>query len=54
MCQCTTIESLHDAARTYTRTILQHRLVSFCTARYEEKQQKMLKLMIFFMEGFET
>ena len=43
------VESLH----TYKRTILQHLLVSFCTGWYEGKQQKMLELLIYFMEGFE-
>ena len=47
------IEGLHDAARTYAPTIFQNLLVSFCTARYGEKQQKTLELLIYFMEGFE-
>ena len=34
------IEGLHDAVRTYERTTFQNLLVSFCTAWYEEKQQK--------------
>ena len=40
----TAIESLHDAERTYTRAILPRSLVSFCMARYGEKQQKTLEL----------
>ena len=34
------IEGLHDAVRTYTRSTLPLRLVSFCMARYREKQNK--------------
>ena len=34
------IEGLYDAVRTYTRTTLPRRLVSFCMARYREKQQQ--------------
>ena len=37
-CNWSFIEGLHDAIRTYTRMILQSRLVSFCTAKYGEKQ----------------
>ena len=48
-----TIEGLHNAVRTYSRMIFKNLLVSFCTARYGEKQQKPLKLSIYFMEGFE-
>ena len=34
------IEGLHDVVRAYyTRSILPHRLVSFCMARYREKQK---------------
>ena len=47
------IEGLHDAVRTYARTIFQNLLVSFCTAQYGEKQQKPPELSIYFMEGFE-
>ena len=31
----------------------QHLLISFCTTRYEEKQQKTFELSIYFMEGYE-
>ena len=47
------MEGLHDAVRTYARTMFQNLLVSFCTARYEEKQQITLELSIDFMEGIE-
>ena len=54
-----TIEGLHDAIRTYMRTILPRCLVSFCMARYREKQKQnknktkiTLKLLIYFAEQF--
>ena len=46
------MEGLHDAVRTYTRTILHIFWFPFCTARYREKQLKM-GLLIYFMEEFE-
>ena len=46
------IEGLHDAIRTYTRTILPRCLVSFCMARYREKQQKTKERFINFAERF--
>ena len=49
---CKRIEGLHYAIRTYTRTILPRCLVSFCVARYGEKQQKTLELLIYFAERF--
>ena len=47
------MEGMHDALRTYQHTILQHILVSFCTARYEEKQQEPIEPSIYFIERFE-
>ena len=40
ICVLATIEGLQDAVRTYARTIFQNLLVSFFTARYEEKDKK--------------
>ena len=47
------IEGLHNAVRTYVSMIFQNLLVSFSTARYGEKQQKALELLIYFMERSE-
>ena len=47
-------EGLHDAIRTYARTILHRCLVSFDMARYREKQQKTLELLIYFAERFKN
>ena len=33
------MEGLHDAVRTYTRTIFPRSLFPFCMARYGEKQE---------------
>ena len=46
------IEGLHDAVCTYTRTILPCSLLSFCVVRYREKQQKTLELLIYLTERF--
>ena len=51
--RATWIEGLHDAVRTYTRTILSRSLVSFCMVRYGEKQQTQLLLLIYFIARFE-
>ena len=47
-----TIMSLHDAVCTYAHTTLLHLLVSFSIAWCGEKQQNLLELLIYFMEGF--
>ena len=47
----TSIEGLHKAIRTYTCTIYPTPWFPFCMARYTEKQQKMLELLIYFIEG---
>ena len=46
-------EGLHDAVSTHTRTIFPHLWFPFCMARYGEKQQNMLVLLIYFIAKFE-
>ena len=50
---CTYIEGFRNALRSCARMILQHLLVSSCTAQCGEKQQKTLELSIYFVEVFE-
>ena len=47
------MENLHDAVRTYTRTILPHRPFRFCMARCREKQLNLLLFLIYFIAKFE-
>ena len=46
------IESLHNAVRTYTRTICPAAWFPFCIAWHAEKQQNMLLLLIDFIARF--
>ena len=47
------IDSLHDAVRTYMRTILSRSLVSFSYGAVCKKQQNLLLLLIYFIARFE-
>ena len=48
------IEGLHDSVHTYTRTVLQHLLVSLLVqCSIKKNNKKTLKILIYSMEGFE-